>query len=49
MVDQSHWPAYLETPNPRTISFYECLGFEITAQAQAGTCPPITCMLRPAR
>jgi GNAT superfamily N-acetyltransferase len=48
-VDQSHLPAYLETPNPRTIPFYERLGFEVTAQAQAGTCPPMTCMLRQAR
>ena len=49
VVDQSHLPAYLETPNPRTISFYERLGFEVTGQAQAGSCPPITCMLREAR
>jgi ribosomal protein S18 acetylase RimI-like enzyme len=48
-VDQSHLPAYLETPNPRTIPFYTRLGFEVTTQAQAGTCPPITGMLRPAR
>lgn len=48
-VDQSHLPAYLETPNPRTIPFYERLGFEVTGQAQAGSCPPITCMLRAAR
>jgi GNAT superfamily N-acetyltransferase len=48
-VDDSHLPAYLETPNPRTIPFYERLGFEVTGQAQAGSCPPITCMLRPAR
>jgi GNAT superfamily N-acetyltransferase len=49
VVDQSHLPAYLETPNPRTIPFYERLGFEVTGQAQAGSCPPITCMLRQAR
>jgi GNAT superfamily N-acetyltransferase len=49
VVDQSHLPAYLETPSPRTIPFYERLGFEVTAQAQAGSCPPITCMLRQAR
>lgn len=48
-VDHSHLPAYLETPNPRTIPFYERLGFEVTGQAQAGSCPPITCMLRQAR
>jgi ribosomal protein S18 acetylase RimI-like enzyme len=49
VVDQSHLPAYLETPNPRTIPFYTRLGFEVTTQAQAGTCPPITGMLRQAR
>jgi GNAT superfamily N-acetyltransferase len=49
VVDQSHLPAYLETPNPRTVSFYERLGFEVTGQAQAGSCPPITCMLREPR
>jgi GNAT superfamily N-acetyltransferase len=49
LVDQSHLPAYLETPNPRTIPFYERLGFEVTGRAQAGSCPPITCMLRQAR
>lgn len=49
IVDESHRPAYLETPNPRTIPFYERLGFAVTGQAQAGSCPPITCMLRPAR
>jgi GNAT superfamily N-acetyltransferase len=49
IVDRSHLPAYLETPNPRTIPFYERLGFGVTGQAQAGSCPPITCMLRQAR
>jgi ribosomal protein S18 acetylase RimI-like enzyme len=49
IVDQSHQPAYLETPNPRTIPFYQRLGFEITGTAQAGDCPPVTFMLRAAR
>jgi GNAT superfamily N-acetyltransferase len=49
IVDRSHLPAYLETPNPRTIPFYERQGFEITGQAQAGDCPPITFMVRAAR
>jgi ribosomal protein S18 acetylase RimI-like enzyme len=49
IVDASSLPAYLETPNPRTIRFYERLGFEVTGQAQAGTCPPVTSMLRAAR
>ena len=41
-----HFPIYLETPNPRTITFYERHGFEVTGMAQAGGCPPITFMLR---
>ncbi len=46
-VDADRLPTYLETPNPRTISFYERHGFEVTGAAQAGGCPPITFMLRP--
>lgn len=49
IVDATHLPAYLETPNPRAISFYRRHGFEVTGQAQAGACPPITFMLRTAR
>jgi ribosomal protein S18 acetylase RimI-like enzyme len=49
IVDASHLPAYLETPNPRTISFYERHGFDLTGEAQAGACPPIAFMLRAAR
>ncbi len=49
IVDATHMPAYLETPNPRTISFYGRHGFEVRGEAQAGTCPPITFMLRAAR
>jgi GNAT superfamily N-acetyltransferase len=49
IVDGSHLPAYLETPNPRTLAFYRRHGFEETATAQAGACPPITFMLRDAR
>ncbi len=48
IVDESHRPAFLETPNPRNISFYERHGFEVTAVAQAGACPPVTSMLRTA-
>jgi len=47
-VDRDGLPAYLETPNPRTIPFYERCGFEVTGQARSGGCPPITAMLRPA-
>jgi len=49
IVDATHLPAYLGTPNLRTISFYQRHGFEVTGQAQAGTCPPMTFMLRAAR
>jgi ribosomal protein S18 acetylase RimI-like enzyme len=49
IVDQDHLPVYLETPNPKSISFYERYGFEVTGQAQAGACPPIVSMLRAAR
>ena len=49
VVDADHHPAFLETPNPRTIPFYESHGFEVTSVAQAGECPPLTSMLRAAR
>jgi GNAT superfamily N-acetyltransferase len=49
VVDTSHLPAYLETPNPRNISFYERHGFAVTGQAQAGSCPPVAFMLRASR
>jgi ribosomal protein S18 acetylase RimI-like enzyme len=48
-VDVDHLPAYLETPNPRTVPFYERHGFEVVGTAQNGACPPVTCMLRAAR
>jgi GNAT superfamily N-acetyltransferase len=46
-VDRDAMPAYLETPNPATVPFYERYGFAVTAQARAGDCPPVTSMLRP--
>jgi ribosomal protein S18 acetylase RimI-like enzyme len=49
IVDQDHLPVYLETPNPRSLPFYKRQGFEVTGNAQAGACPPITFMLRAAR
>ena len=48
IVDRDHLPAYLETPNPRTVPFYERHGFVVTGQAQAGACPPVVFMLRSA-
>jgi ribosomal protein S18 acetylase RimI-like enzyme len=47
-VDEDRLPAFLETPNPRTVRFYERQGFAVTAVSQAGACPPMTSMLRPA-
>jgi hypothetical protein len=41
--------AWWDTPNPRTIPFYERHGFEVTTVARAGGCPPVTSMLRPAQ
>lgn len=49
IVDQDHVPTYLESPNPRNISFYQRYGFEVTAVSRAGGCPPVYSMLRPAR
>jgi GNAT superfamily N-acetyltransferase len=49
IVDGSGFPAYLETPNPRTVPFYERAGFSVTGVARAGACPPITLMQRAGR
>lgn len=46
-VDGDGLPAYLETPNPRNVAFYQRHGFEPAGQAQAGDCPPVCLMLRP--
>lgn len=48
-VDEDHLPAYLDSPNPRNISFYQRHGFEVTGEAQAGACPPVVSMLRAAQ
>ena len=45
-VDADRLPAYLETPNPRTIAFYERHGFDVVGTAQSGACPRLTFMLR---
>ncbi len=49
VVDAAHGTAYLETANPRNISFYERHGFKVTGEAQTATCPRLTFMLRPER
>ena len=46
VVDETQLPAYLETPNPRTVPFYERHGFQVVGVAQVGACPPLTLMLR---
>jgi ribosomal protein S18 acetylase RimI-like enzyme len=45
-VDTHHQFAYLETPNPRTIAFYERHQFTVTGHSQHGACPPMTFMRR---
>jgi ribosomal protein S18 acetylase RimI-like enzyme len=49
VADVDHLPAYLESPNPRNISFYERHGFEVVGATEAGSAPVITMMLRAAR
>jgi GNAT superfamily N-acetyltransferase len=49
IADDDHLPVFLETPNPRTIPFYSRHGFSVTAESRAGSCPPVTSMLRAAR
>jgi ribosomal protein S18 acetylase RimI-like enzyme len=49
IVDASHLPVYLETPNPRTVAFYARHGFRVVGEAQAGTCPPLALLLRAGR
>jgi GNAT superfamily N-acetyltransferase len=48
-VDLGGLPAYLETPNPRNIPFYERHGFAVTGVTSSVTCPPITFMSRAGR
>jgi ribosomal protein S18 acetylase RimI-like enzyme len=48
IVDASQSPAYLETPNQRSIAFYRRHGFVVVGVAQAGACPPVTLMHRAA-
>jgi ribosomal protein S18 acetylase RimI-like enzyme len=46
IVDESGLPAFLETPNPRNVGFYERHRFEVTAVTRSASCPPLTSMLR---
>jgi GNAT superfamily N-acetyltransferase len=47
-VDETGLPAYLETPNPRTIPFYERHGFRVTGSTETPDCPRVVFMLREA-
>jgi ribosomal protein S18 acetylase RimI-like enzyme len=47
--DRNHESAYLESSNPRNISFYRKHGFEVLATLQSGASPPLTPMYRRAR
>lgn len=49
VVDQDHVPAYLDSSNPRNVSFYERHGFKVTGEAEAGASPRVVSMLRAAR
>lgn len=46
--DEEGVAAYLESSNPRNISFYERHGFKIVGRIQSGSSPVLTPMLRPA-
>ena len=48
-VDRDHLPAYLDSSNPRNVTFYERHGFEVVGESRAGAAPPIISMLRPPR
>ena len=48
ITDADRLPTYLEAPNPRSIPFYQRHGFDVVGEARAGSCPPVTCMLRAA-
>ncbi len=47
--DRDGVPAYLESSNPRNISFYERLGFHVLTRLQVGESPELVPMLRPPR
>jgi len=48
-VDLGGLPAYLETPNPRTIGFYERHGFVVAGGTESPHCPRLTFMRREGR
>lgn len=48
ICDEQGWPAYLESSNPRNVSFYERHGFEAMAEIRPEGGPPLLGMWRPA-
>lgn len=44
--DEGGFAAYLESSNPRNISFYQSHGFKIVGKIQSGSSPVLTPMLR---
>jgi ribosomal protein S18 acetylase RimI-like enzyme len=49
IIDSDHLPTFLDTPNPKTVPFYQRHGFDVVGEWAAGACPPVVSMLRPAR
>ena len=50
VIDREHFPAYLESSNPKNLTRYGRLGFEPREEfALAGDGPVVTTMWRPAR
>lgn len=47
--DREGLPAYLESSNERNIPLYQRYGFEVLGVIRAGSCPPITPMIRQPR
>jgi ribosomal protein S18 acetylase RimI-like enzyme len=47
MADREHVPTYLETSNPKNLSFYRRFGFDVTAEVSlSGGYPPLWTLLR---
>ena len=46
IADQAGLPAYLESSNPRNVSFYERHGFDVMGEIQVGSSPIIRPMIR---
>lgn len=49
IIDSDNLTTFLDTPNPKTVPFYQRHGFDVVGEWAAGACPPVVSMLRPAR